>query len=432
MRQQPLAEDLARTVQMGFVDCVGVMLAGWSESAPAILRNVFAYPADGSGNQTAAAALIYATAAHALDYDDTAFGGHPSAVLVPVLMAEAAECECDGALLARAYAVGYEVWAELVAREQDPLHRKGWHPSAVYGALAAAAASSVVRGLAAEQAGNAVAMAASLAGGVVANFGSMTKPFQLGRAAQSGVLATRLTALGMTAAPDAVEHELGFLRAASPRGRVDTESPAQFGNVWRMREHGLNIKLHPICFAAHRAVNAMQELCVHHNLQAQDIQHVEIEIGAIQAGMLRHHLPQTPAQAKFSAEFAAASIVIAGRCGSSELTPEFVSRPDVQSLMQRTSIQPIHDEDPHEPMHSTFDRVTATLYDGRQLRSAPVAHPMGHFRRPASGEQLWTKFRDCAATRLTPDAAERIFSMLDSLSTLADPRSFISLLALGH
>ena len=90
-----------------------------------------------------------------------------------------------------AYVAGYEVWAELIGREQDQHHRKGWHPTAVYGTVAAAAASAVLRKLDAELASRAVGIAASLAAGVVANFGSMTKPFQVGRTAQSGAASRR-------------------------------------------------------------------------------------------------------------------------------------------------------------------------------------------------------------------------------------------------
>jgi 2-methylcitrate dehydratase PrpD len=100
--------------------------------------------------------------------------------------------------------------------------------------------------------------------------------------------------------------------------------------------------------------------------------------------------------------------------------------------MQRTTLTLIHDEDPDVPMHSTFDRVTATLHDDRQLRSSAVAHPAGHFRRPASGEQLWQKFRECTAARLTSDVAQRIFEMIGSLLTLFGPRMLISLLVLGN
>src|SRR5262249_34000746 len=136
-------------------------------------------------------ALVYGTAAHALDFDDTALSGHPSAILVPTILAEAQEVGADGEAMIVAYVVGYEVWAELIGRDKDQHHGKGWHPTAVFGAIAAAAASASLRKLNESQSANAIGIAASLASGVVANFGSMTKPFQVGHAAQSGITASR-------------------------------------------------------------------------------------------------------------------------------------------------------------------------------------------------------------------------------------------------
>ena len=209
-------------------------------------------------------ALLYGVAAHALDYDDTALLGHPSAVLVSAILAEANEVGADGKAMITAYVAGYE----SLGRAHSPRPGSSTTPRAgipaVFGALAAAAASASLRKLDAEQASRAVAMAASLAGGVVANFGSMTKPLQVGRAAQSGLLATRLVEAGMTSSPDAIEHDLGFLRAISPNGAVDTKSDAPLGKEWAILRQGLNVKLYPVCYAAHRALDAAVDLQQEH------------------------------------------------------------------------------------------------------------------------------------------------------------------------
>ena len=97
-------------------------------------------------------ALVYGVAAHALDYDDTALSGHPSAILVPAILAEANVTGADGRAMITAYAAGYEVWADPIRRDQNQHHRKGWHPSAMFGTIAAACASAVLRKLDAERA----------------------------------------------------------------------------------------------------------------------------------------------------------------------------------------------------------------------------------------------------------------------------------------
>lgn len=144
---------------------------------------------------------------------------------------------------------------------------KGWHPTGVLGTVAVAAAVSVLHQLNEDQASNALAIAASMASGLVANFGSMTKPVHAGRAAANGIEAVRLAKLGVTASPDAFEHPAGYLNALSIEQDADRFSAAdRLGQQPRILETGLSIKRYPICYSCHRAVDGMLELVVAHNL----------------------------------------------------------------------------------------------------------------------------------------------------------------------
>ena len=252
MQSGPLPDELTPAVKTGITDCLAVMIAGWSAQSTRAVQAVFA-PAPGN---SAGLAAVLGTAAHALDYDDTAFGNHPSAVLVPALLAAAHSRPISGRAMLAAYLAGYEIWADLAAREQDPLHAKGWHPSATIGPMAATAAVACGWGLTAQQAATALAIAASFSGGVVANFGSSAKPFHIGRAAQSGIVAVQLAQAGMTGSADVIEHDHGLLRALSPRGLVDVAVPLSLESLAHFRRQGLNIKLSPICYAAHRICDA--------------------------------------------------------------------------------------------------------------------------------------------------------------------------------
>src|SRR5262245_718862 len=312
LRFDRLPPECIDTVCLGFTDCVAVMVPGWAEPVRHIAAHQFARvvsersnrPLHGIEAPAPDLALLYAVAAHALDYDDTALLGHPSAILVSSILAEAGETGADGRAMIAAYVAGYEVWAELIRRDRNQHHEKGWHPTAMFGALAAAAASASLRGLDAAQASQAVAMAASLAGGIVANFGSMTKPLQVGRAAQSGLLATRLVEGGMTASTDAIEDDLGFLRAISPRGAVDTGSAAALGRDWAILRHGVNVKLYPVCYAVHRALDGVLGLRAEHRVGPDDVAAVTLELGETQTKILRIHRPTNALDAKMCGEFA--------------------------------------------------------------------------------------------------------------------------------
>ncbi len=419
-RTAPPPETLP-VVRSGFTDCIAVMVAGRREPVVGIVaQSVGATLRDDTillqGLAAPDAALVYGTAAHVLDYDDVALSGHPSAVLVPAILAQAADSGADGAAMARAYVAGYEVWAELIARDADQLHLKGWHPSATIGAVAAAAAGAAIRKLDATQARNALGIAASLAGGVAANFGSMTKSYQVGCAAQSGLRAAALAQAGMTASADALEHDLGFLRAISPKRNVDTTSPARLGREWRILDLGVNIKLYPVCYGVHRSLDAMIGLVRNERIKADDIASVEVEMGEAQAAILRNHRPQSALDAKFSAEFAMAAAAVAQRCGLTEVADDFVQRREVQAFMPKVSVKTIAGHSADDHALAPYERVRVTMRDNRELTSPQVAHPLGHFKNPVGIDVLWSKFADCIDG--APLEARPLFDRLQRINTL--------------
>jgi 2-methylcitrate dehydratase PrpD len=331
--------------RIGMLDCVGVMIAGAREDAVRLVAAMIATSnandgapeiASGRNLAPADAALVNGVAAHALDYDDVGMDGHPSAVLTPAILAEGWCLGASGADAVAAYVAGYEVWALLQELEPGALHERGFHPTAIWGALSSAAACARLNNLDMAQTGHAIAIASSLAAGLVANFGTMTKPLHVGRTAQAGVLAARLAKAGFTGAPDALEHVAGFMRAHSPSGNPDLAARDwQLGRRWRMEELGVNIKRYPVCYCAHRSIDAMLGLAASHDLDAESVARIDVRIGSTQNLILRNHQPKSGLEAKFSLEFAMASSLIARRVGLAELTDDFVRREDVAAAMKK-------------------------------------------------------------------------------------------------
>ena len=372
------------------------------------------------GASAVEAALINGAAGHALDYDDIGIGvhpAHPSVVLGSAVLAEGEALGRSGRDVIAAYVTGYEVWVELGRRDRTPPHVKGWHPTATFGAVAAAAACARLRGLDARRAATAVAIAASQAGGIVANYGTMTKPFHAGRAAQVGVFSARLAAAGMTAAADALESSKGFLQAVSPKGEVDVDSPPAFGGAWWILRHGLGFKLYPMCYGTHRALDGMLALVAAHDVAAPDVAEIEVEMGPVQLVSLVNHDPTTGLEAKFSAEFAMAMAVIVRRATLADVTDAFVQRPDVRAMMQRVRVTVVEGADTAGPDGSPLDRIVVTLKDGRRLERR-LDHPRGHPQRPVGADILWTKFDDCVRGALAENDARRLFDRLQSLDRM--------------
>lgn len=434
-----LPDRCVEAAKIGFVDCIGVMIAGAGEEpvrivsamAPTSLQNDAAPEIPSGRNLSAAdAALVNGVAAHVLDYDDVALAGHPSAVLVPAILAEAWTVEASGEDAIAAYVAGYELWAQLDALEPGHLHDRGFHPTAVLGTLATAAACARLHGLDAEKTGHAIAIGASLAAGLVANFGTMTKSLHAGRTAQSGVLAARLAAQGFTASPDALEHRTGFLRAHSPSGTPQIDDGViDLGTNWRLEELGINVKRYPTCYATHRSIDAMLSLVQDHGLKPEDVQEIRVRTGVTQKLMLRNADPKTGLEAKFSMEFAMAAALVAGRVGLSELTDGFVQRPEVSAAVAKVRCTTTDEIMPGDQPFAPDDRVSVVLQSGGVLEHAPVVHAKGSWQKPLTREELETKFLDCATRVFERDHAAALF---DQLWHLEEIKSLRELRLTGH
>jgi len=340
------------TVKRGFIDCIGVMFAGRDEPVVRVLLNenllsdkreariLF----DRGMTSSPDAALLNATAGHALDYDDVAIDGHPSVVLVPAVLAEG---------------------ERLRATRTSTMPRAGIR-----------ARCSV----------------------------------------QSRRL--RLAAKGFTASPDALEHRGGFLAAFSPAGRFRVDGPL---GEWHILKNGLNIKRYPVCYALHRSIDGLIFLLSRNKTKKEEVKEVELSIGKLQAGMLRHSRPRNALDAKFSAEFAAASAVVAGRVGLAELSDGFVRSAPVQQMLEKVKVTPVDDPDPEEPLFSRSDQVRVTLSDGTVLAGEPVQRARGHAHNPLGIEDLRAKFEDCVNRTLPVARREALFDRLLKLERLVDP-----------
>jgi 2-methylcitrate dehydratase PrpD len=421
-----LPEEAARIARMGFIDCIGTMIAGRREDCVRIMTEVLA-PGDGPATLTFGhrkgpapeAAWINGTAAHALDYDDVGLRGHPSTVLVPAILAEAEALGASGADMITAYVAGYETWAELFRRDSGLLHQKGWHPTGLYGAIGAAAACAKLRKLDADKSAQAIALGASQSAGLMSNFGTMTKPFHAGKAAHAGIMAARLAEAGFTANTDALEHPQGFLHAISPSGGEDRESPSKAGEEWAILSQGLGIKKYPTCYCTHRAIDCMLDLVGETPIKADEVQKITVSISDYFATVLRNHQPDTGLAAKFSIEFAMASGIVAGRVGLRELTDDFVRRPDIQALMRKVEIITTSEYDPELPGAAAHDQVVVELADGRTVAGEPVSRATGHASRPLSEAQLYDKFADCLDVGESDIPAEILFKRLSSIQSLS-------------
>jgi aconitate decarboxylase len=440
VQARPFAPSARRMALRGIVDAFGCLLAARHEPVVGTLRRRLE-PAGAlqPGGESCPflsarrvrpedAAMVNATAAHALALDDVAFGCHPSSLLMPALFALAEEVHPTGAELLDAYVAGFEVLAELSTREPEGWHRSGWHPSALLGPVAVAGAAARLLRLDAPRAARALALASSLSGGVAANFGTQTKALHAGRAAAAGVLAAALVGEGVTAAEDALERANGLLAVASPAGRVRLdEHLGMSAPQLRLLDPGLSFKQYPVCYSLHRVVDACIDIARQPGFDAERLEWVDVHLGRAQAEMARHHRPLTPLEAKYSVEFAAVSGLLAGAAGHAQLEPGFIASARVQQALGCVRLHLRDDCSGDDGVFSASDRVFVQDTARRVFDSGEVAHARGHARRPLEDAALRAKFLDGASRGGFPDASA-CFEALQTIGHASDAATVVAAL----
>ena len=405
-RAPEAALDLAATAVL---DTVGVALAAAAE--PAVTRLLEALGGgngtstvlvDGSRTDARQAALLNGTAAHALDFDDVddLLTGHPSTVLVPVVLAVGEQVGATGDQVADAYWRGLTTMRTLAAGLGLADHyARGWHSTATLGVLGAAAAAASLLSLAPGEIGHALGIAVSRAAGTRQNFGSMTKPLHAGVAAADGVLAAQLAAGGFTADPEALEGRYGFLRLYSGRvGEQDVRAATDRvrGVLASPGPALLNVKLYPCCYATNAPADAVLDL-VAAGLGADEVASVMVGVPPGGLGPLIDHPARSGLEGKFSVEYVAAACLFDGALRLGSFTDAAVARPRVAELASRVTA------DESLPMAGSADglefraAVTVRTRDGREL-SARCEAPRGHASNPAKATDLRRKFDDCATS----------------------------------
>ena len=424
---------LAQT-RRAVLDTLGVMLAGATEPVARAVRTVARH--DGSvplctvvGTRLRAsaswAALANGAAGHAHDFDDTSFAllGHPSVPLLSAALASAEAETADGAALALAYIVGFEVDAALGLAVNPAHYTRGWHATSTIGTLGCAAAAARLLGLDATQTRHALGIAASLASGLKENFGSMTKPFHAGNAAQSGVRAAQLAREGLTASDSALEGRQGYLAAFSGAG-PEAAALDSLGRRWELTASGIAVKPYPSCALTHSAIDALVELRARHRIDPAAVAAVEVGVNAVVPDVLRHARPTNGLERKFSMQYCAAAALARGTLGLADFDDGSAVDTAIRELMDRVRMV-VDPTLPHQLEQQAWSRVTVRLADGTTFEEKPRG-ASGHPGAPLSDAELRAKFLACAAPVIGADAAEGVADQIAHLEDIPDIRALTS------
>ncbi len=425
---------LRHAAARSYVDTVACMVAGRADPATLKARAVFApwaapgaaiEIAGGTGLAAPAAALVNATAAHALDFDDVLepAAAHASAVFVPALLALGAERGTSGARLADALLISFDVMAAFAAAMNMVHYDRGWHTTLTFGPIAAAAGCARLLGLDAERTAVAISAATSFSSGSKRQFGSDMKPIHAGLAAQAGIMAACLAEAGISAAGEAIlDGRWSFTDLFGGDGMPGLAAMAErLAGPPAMEAFGAWLKAYPCCASAHRPMDALKNLRHRVPFTPQDVVSAEADVSAIVFGNLMYAVPTSPMQARFSLNHCLAIVAGKDEVASGDFDPPALADPALRAFWPKVSMR--IDPDLAAPGAPAIGRertrLKVRLKDGRLLEEQ-VIFPSGHPRAPMSDEDLTAKFDACIGDALDPASARGLRDALFALSSQSD------------
>ena len=360
------------------------------------------------------AALINGTASHALDYDDvnTGMNGHPTAAILPAILALAETRGASGSEVVAAFVAGYETAARIGLLVAPGHYARGHHATCTIGVIAAAAGCARLLRLDADAAARAVGIAATQASGLKGQFGTQCKPFHAGVAAQNGLRATLLASRGMESRTDMLECRGGFAATLSSdfHPEVALAAPERF----YIREN--LFKYHAACYGTHSAIECVRKLRAGHGIAPDAISRVVVRAAQGADSMCNIQNPRSGLEAKFSLRFTAAAALLGRDTSDLATYSEAVcADPALVAMRNKTSVDLVQSG---WPQHSLQAEVIITTIDGRRFEAgcdAAIPETDLHMQ----GDRLDAKFNRLAGSALGAARAATLKDLLNRLESVA-------------
>jgi 2-methylcitrate dehydratase PrpD len=434
-------EDIpAEVIELGkksILDGFGLALAGSrAESGP--ISRKYIEQCGGNGKATVIgtamktsprfAALLNGISIHADDFDDTQLAAakdrvygllmHPTVPVLPAIFALAEQRTVSGKEWLLAYQIGAEVECKIAEAISPRHYQDGFHTTGTCGPFGSSAACAKLLKFDLGKTLNSFGLAGSQSGGLRENFGTMTKPFQAGHAAESGLIAAELVALGWTAADQILEADRGFFHAAG--GSYDPSAIMnRLGQPWTFAEPGVSLKPYPSGSLTHPAMTELVRLIQVNNVQAAQVEKVDVGANHNMTTTLLHHNPKNGLEAKFSMEFCVAILLLERKAGLGQFSDKVVQRPDVKEMIRKVNFY----VDP-QAESAGFDKMTSilkiTLKNGKVI-TGQAAFGKGSPANPMSFDEASEKFRGCAEFAEWPQAkTEKIIAFVKALEAAPD------------
>lgn len=399
------------------LDGIAIAIAGTEEEAIHILaahhkEQGAAAQATAIGNafrlNTVSAAALNGAAMHVLDFEPMwSPANHALSTTLAGVLALAEARGASGREILTALVKGVEMqgWIRQ-ASGQFEANTSRFHPPGAVGPLGSAVAAGHLLKLDPGQLANAIGIAASRAGSLLANAGTMTKSTHCGHASALGLESALIAARGFTANVDVFEAAQGYAPALYDDA-FKAEELLGFGRApWRVVDPGYAIKMFPSQFGTHFGITAALEL----HPQIPDASAIRrVVLTAPVMSYVNRPLPKTGLSGKFSLQYTAASALLDGKVGIRTFTDARLAKADMQELLGK--FEAVLDSSIPGRFEDMHVLLRVELGGGRVLQTR-CNGPRGKWGTPSIGEaEHLVKVRDCLATRLEPAAAEAVIAL---------------------
>jgi 2-methylcitrate dehydratase PrpD len=362
--------------------------------------------------------MANAVAGHTMDFDFSYLIGQMVAPIIPALLPLAESIGATPAETMAAFMVGFEVASRLGRASPEMASVAGWHATSAIGVIGTAAACARLLKVPAARIPDVLGISVSMAGGVGANYGTMTKPLHSGLAARNGILAARLGSRGFTANPAAIEGRDGFFGTFLRGLKVPMEAFEDLGRSSDLAERGFKLKRYPCGGQGHTAIDTALLLRDSLAPRLADVAGIRIGVTKYAAKRVSAKYPTSVEGAKFSAPYVVGYALVHGAPRIAAFTEEALRDDAVKAVAQKVSLTV--DPEFADVFDEAPSRTTVTFADGQTIEQARY-YASGSSKFPLTPAQIEDKFHDCAAQAIEKPAADNI---LATLNRLGDQPSF--------
>jgi 2-methylcitrate dehydratase PrpD len=422
-----LPADVRELARQCVLDWIGVALAGSGDALPRLLiddaladggKPVASLVGHSARVAPLQAALINGAASHVLDYDDVnlSLTGHPSAAILPGLLALAEASSAQGSELIAAFIAGYEMACRVGLLVQPGHYARGYHNTGTIGTVAAATACAHLLKLDAETTAHAIGIAATQAAGLKSMFGTQCKPFHAGLASHNGLRAARLAASGMTCRTDALECAQGF----APTMSTDFNPEAALAAPEKFYVRENLFKFHASCYGTHAPIEGARRLREANKLEPRHIERVVVRVEKSLDAMCNIATPRTGLEAKFSLRFMTAAALLGSDTAGLVLFEDTnVRDAAICALRDKVKVEWVKD------CPTAWAEVIIDLTDGRKVSSVHDAGipPTDYVQQ---GQRLREKFERLTEPVIGAARSAAILKLVESLERISVPELMVA------